>query len=243
LIFQIIIVQIITFVTLVLILRKILISSSYNETSRLQKLNEENAKKSKDLARKIAAAENEYTVKMEQAEDEIRELKNKARKEVEEIKAAIIAKGKTESEQIIAHALNSKKEIRAEIEEEMKDKSIAFSCKIFQKVLSSDEQKLVFDGLLESVFKEMEKIDKDRLMAIDFGEASEGVAEVKSSHPMSAQQKQKLEEILSSKLDQKIDIKEIVEREVIAGIVICLGSFVIDGSLLERFRKAVEEMK
>jgi len=242
LIFQLILVQVIAFIGVVLVMRKILISSSYKEINRLQQLNEENAEKSKELARKILDAENDHRERITQAEKEVRELKTRARKEIEELKEALVAKGKAEGDSIVAQALNSKKEIRAEIEEGMHEKSVEFSFQIFQKVLSSDEQKLVFNGLMESVLEELENIEKDRLKAINL-KGSQNNIEVKTSHAMSSQQKEKLETVLSSKLDQTIKTQEVVERDVICGIIIMLGSVVIDGSLSERFRKAAAELK
>jgi len=242
-IFQIILVQVIVFIGMAFILVKFLASSSYKETNRLQQLNEENEKKSKELAGKLIDAENEHREKMAKAEKEIQEMKAKARKETEELKEAIIARGKAESEQIIAQALGSKKELRREVEEEMYGNIVEFSSKIFQRVLGSEEQRLVYDGLLESVFQELGEIEKSRLSAVDLGGGNESTVEVKSSHPMSPKQKEKLESILSSKLDQTIRVKEVIEKEVIAGIIIKLGSFSIDGSLLERFRRAAEEIR
>lgn len=241
-IFQLIFVQILAFVGLVLVMRKILISSSYKEINRLQQLNEENAEKSKELDRKILDAENDHREKITQAEKEVRELKTKARKEIEELKEALVAKGKAEGDSIVAQALNSKDEIRAEIEEEMYDKSVELSFQIFQKVLSSDEQKMVFDGLIANVLEELGNIEKDRLKAIDLG-GSGNTIEVKTSRAMSPQQKEELETVLSSKLDQKIKTQEVIERDVICGIIIMLGSVVIDGSLSERFRKAAAELR
>jgi F0F1-type ATP synthase delta subunit len=238
-----VLVQVITFIGLALILRNILISSSYKETHRLQQLNEENAAKSKELAEKILDAENEYREKMAKCEDEIRGMKAEARKQMEELKEAIIAKGKAESEHMIAQAINTKKELRAEIESEMYEKSVAFSCKIFKKILSSREQKLVYDGLLETVFQELDQMEKDHLQSIDWGGGADSVVEVKTSHPIDSRQKEKLEGVLSSKLDRAIKVHETIDAGIISGIIIQLGSIVIDGSLSERFRKAAEELK
>lgn len=241
-IFLIIFVQVIAFVGLALLLRKFLMTSSYNEINRLQQLNEENSIKSKELAKKILDAENDHRDRITQAEKEVRELKAKARKEIEELKEALIAKGKAEGDSIVAQALNSKKEIRAEIEDEMHERGVEFSCKIFQRVLGSDEQKLVFDGLMQNVLGELANIDKDRLMTIDLGKGLDVNIQVKVSHAMSAQQKEKLEKILSSKVDKKIKVQEVIDRDVVSGVIIVLGSVVIDGSLSERFRKAATEL-
>jgi len=243
LLFQAIIVQVITFIGLALVLRKVLMKSSYSETRRLQQLNEENAQKARELTGKIADAENEYREKMAKAEEEIIEMKARAKKEVEEIKEIVIAKGKTESDRIVAQALGAKEEIRLEIEEQMQEKVVDFSHKVFQKILNSEEQKLVHDGLLGNIFKELDKVEKSRLQAVGQNEAFDGKAAIKTSRPISAEHKKKLEAILSSKLGQKITVQETVEKKIMAGIVIALGSFIIDGSLSEQFKKAAQELK
>jgi len=240
---QLIIVQIITFIGLALVLRKILISSSYSETKRLQQLNEENTLKSQELARKIAEAENEHLERITKAEDETREMKKKARKEIEELRDAIVAKGKAEGERIVAQALSAKEEIRAEIEDQMQERCVAISLKMFRKILSSEEQKLVYDGLMGSALRELAAIEGDRLKAVNLDELSQKAVEVKTSHSMNPEQKEKLETVLSSKLGKKITVQEVRDREIISGIVIMLGSFMIDGSLSERFRRAAEGLK
>ncbi|MCK5180850.1 MAG: F0F1 ATP synthase subunit delta [Candidatus Omnitrophica bacterium] len=242
-IFQAIFLQVLFFFGLVLVLRKILISSSYNETKRLQQLNEENSNKSQELAAKIADAENEYREKMLKTDEEIRHMKAKAKKEIEDLKEAIITKGKAEGDRIVTQALNARDEIRAEIEEQLHGRVVEFSSKIFRRILSADEQKLVHEGLLKSVFQELEDLERDRLQAVNMDGASKAAVEVKTSHPMTTGQKAKLEEILSSKFDKEITVEESVEKEIIAGIVITLGSFVIDASLAERFKKAAQNVK
>ena len=185
--------QILFFIGLVLVLRKILLSSSYNETKRLQQLNEENSNKAQELAAKITDAESEYREKMLKIDEDIRLMKAKAKKEIENLKEAIIAKGKAEGDRIVTQALNARDEIRAEIEEQMHERVVEFSRKIFREVLSAKEQKLVHEGLLESVFQELEKIENDRLKAVNMDGASEGAVAVKTPHLMTAEQKKKLE--------------------------------------------------
>ncbi|HQP09966.1 MAG TPA: F0F1 ATP synthase subunit delta [Candidatus Omnitrophota bacterium] len=243
LLLQAIILQVIFFAGLVFVLRKVLLSSSYAETKRLQQLNEENTQKAQELAAKVAEAENEYREKMLKTDEEIRLLKAKAKKEIEDLKEAIIAKGKAEGDRIVTQALNARDEIRAEIEEQMNERAIDLSRKIFRKVLGAPEQQRVHEGLIEGVLSELEKMDKEQLQAIPLDKASQGKVQVKTAHPLSADQKKRLETILTSRLGQSITAEETVGQEIIAGIVITLGSFVIDGSFAERFNRAAASMK
>jgi F0F1-type ATP synthase delta subunit len=51
-----------------------------------------------------------------------------------------------------------------------------------------------------------------------------------------------LEKTLTAKFNRDLQIKEVLDREIMAGIVIEIGSFMIDGSLLDRFKKAAEKI-
>lgn len=242
-IFQVIFVQIIFFFGLVFVLRKILLASSYNETRRLQQLNEENAQKAQELAAKIADADSEYREKMLRTDEEIELMKEKARKEIQELKEVVISKAKAEGDRLMTQALNARDEIRAEIEEQIHERVVDLSQEIFSQILSAPEQKLVHEGLLKHVLEELNAVESERLKAVCMNDASGNVAQVKVSHGLTEQQKKELEKTLSSKLGKTIKVEESVTSEIIAGIVIAMGSFVIDGSLLSRFKKAAENIK
>ena len=231
------------FFGLVLVLRKVLISSSYAETKRLQQLNEENSRKAQELAGKLADAENEYREKMVQTDEEIRVLKAKAKKEIEELKEAIIAKGKAEGDRIVTQALNARDEIRAEIEEQMHERSVELARKIIAKVLQAEEQRLVHDGLLETVTQELQGIDRDQLRSAGPGGESQVKVQIRTPRALTDQQKEKLEKALSLKLEKKLSLEEVIDEKIMAGIVMTFGSFVIDGSLSGRFAKAAASIK
>ena len=242
-IFQVIFVQIIFFAGLVFVLRKILLAASYNETKRLQQLNEENAQKAKELAAKISEADSEYREKMLRTDEEIELMKERARKEINDLKEVMISRAKAEGDRLMVQALNARDEIRAEIEEQLQGRVVEFSQEVFRQILSSPEQKLVHEGLLKHVLEELNAVESDRLKAVCTEQTSGDTVQVTVSHALTAQQKKEVEKILSSKLGRTVTIEESISNEIIAGIVIALGSFIIDGSLLARFKKAAENIK
>lgn len=234
-----IIVQVFAFVMVVFVLRKMMMASSLNEVQRLQKLNLENTKKAQELEEKIEAAETQYREKIHKAEDEMRKMKDKAREESEQIKEQLIARAKEERERIISQALNTKEKLREEIEGELLEKSLEFSRRIITDVLGSESHKLVYDGFLDEVLAELEKTGNEAFQDIH----AKSTPLVRTSHPMSLPQKERLERILSSKAGRAVSVKEQIDKEIILGITIQMGSFVIDGSLISKFKKAAEDIK
>ena len=237
LIIQLIIIQVMTFAALVFVLRKIMYSASFGETKRLQQLNQENAKKTQELANKIEEAEKQYQEKLAHAEDEVKKLKSQANEEVNKLKEEALSKAKQESERIVNQALNTKEKLKEEIASQMKEKSVEQSLRLIQDVLSLKNQTLVHEGLIDDVIEEIEKLEQGRLQArTDKGELI-------TPHAIDKSRKEKIKAVLSKKTGKKIALEEKIDKEVIAGITIKLGSLVIDGSLAGKLKEAVEAVK
>lgn len=70
----------------------------------------------------------------------------------------------------------------------------------------------------------------------------EAVAEVRTAHPLSEDQRRRLTQALESRFDRKIDLKVTVDPDVLGGLVVAVGDEVIDGSVksrLEQLRKSL----
>lgn len=235
-----IIVQMVAFIALVLVLRKVMISSSFAETKRLQQLNTENMKKARELEEKIEEAEKQYKEKIIKAEDEIRKMKDKAQQEVERIREETLAKTKEERERLIGQALNAKERLREEIEGALLDKSLEFSRRIVTEILSTESQRLVCDAFLDTVLRDLEDMEDEAFQDSSLRTAA---VVVKTSHEMRPDQKERLGKILSAKLDRAAEISWQTDKDLIAGLAVTIGSFVIEGSLAAKFKKAAEAIK
>lgn len=235
-IFQLIIIQVITFVALVFVLRKIMYSSSYMETRRLQMLNQENAKKAEELQLKIEEAHKQYQEKIALAEDESRKLKLKAQQDIEKIKDEMLVKARQESERIIEKALNAKERVREEMDAKVAEKGIEFSLKLFAEVLNSKSQSLLHEGLVNQVIEDLDKLQSGRLQVnIDKGELI-------LAREIKPEKKEKILNILKEKTGKNIILEERIDQGIIAGVSIKLGSMVIDASLAEKLREAGEKL-
>ena len=247
-----IIINLTTFLAMVLVFRRVMISSSYDETKRLQQQNLENAHKAVELEQKIEEAEKHYKEKLTQAEDEIRKMKERVIKEAEAAKEQILTKAKEERDRLIEQAINDKEKLREDIEAGLMEKSLEFSRRIVTEILNNDHQKLVYDAFLKEVFEAMEKMDLTALKGAVPGTTVPVAAHssawmkqcrVQSSHALDSHQREKLIKILSERIGEKISLEETIDKWLIAGIIVQIGSFRIDGSLAAKFRKAAEHIR
>jgi F0F1-type ATP synthase delta subunit len=230
-------VHLVVFGALVFLLRKIMYSTSVEETGRLKKLSEENSKKSGDLARKVQEAERQYKEKLMKAEDDIRGLKNAAQDEAEEIKKDALDRAKQESEKIVAQALNSKEKIREEVMSQMQGKVIDLSCKLVSQVLSSRTQRMTHKSFLQEILADIGRIDPSQLQV----DVDEG--ELVTPYEFRPDELEAIAIIIADKTDRKLKLTQKVDETIIAGIIIRLGSLVIDASLAGKVRAASESMR
>lgn len=244
-----IIINLVTFLAMVFVFRKVMISSSYDETRRLQQQNLENSRKAVELEQKIEEAEKYYKEKLVRAEDEIRKLKERASKEAEALKEQMVTKAKEERDRLIEQAINSREKLREDIEAGLVEKSLELSRRIVTEIFNSEHQKLVYDAFLKEVFEAMEKMDLGTLKDAGTLPAASRIpsggrqCRVQSSHALDPRQRETLIKILSERAGEKISLEEVTDKGLIAGIIVQIGSFRIDGSLAAKFRKAAENIR
>ncbi|HCI45289.1 MAG TPA: hypothetical protein DE315_07155 [Candidatus Omnitrophica bacterium] len=233
-----IIINLVTFLAMVLVFRRVMISSSYEETSRLQALNLENAQKAVELEQKIEEAEKHYKEKLVRAEDEIKKMKERVIKETEAAKEQMLAKAKEERDRLIDQAINAKEKLREDIEAGLVEKSLEFSRRIVAEILNNEHQKLVYDAFLKEILEAMEKMDLATLKGTGIKQCR-----VQSSHALDPRQREELIKILSERIGEEVSLEETTDKGLIAGIVVQIGSFRIDGSLAAKFREAAEHIR
>ena len=207
-----------------------MISSSHQETKRLQELNQINKKKAQELAQKIDDAQIDYQKKIREAEEKVSVLKAKAVEDAEKIKAKILTEAKQEKEFIIQQAINEKDKVREEISEEIRKASGKELCEILQRVLSAESQKLFHEGLVAEVLAELKNVGKETF-------PKEEKVFVTVAETMSEESKEQLQIILKDKMDGELMIKEVIDKAILGGMIIQMGSLVIDGSLIAKLKE------
>ncbi len=231
---QLVVIQIITFAAIVFALRKLLYVETAKETERLKKLKQEAAARQKELTQKIEAAENAYREKVAMAEEHIRSFRLKAEEQAEEMKKNVLDKAERESERILNAATNAREKMREEIALEMRKKAPEAASHIFTEVLSDKTKLIAHKELVKEVESVVKKIDDAKFnLKIEKGELD-------SAYPLDKNEKIRLSSLVIERLGHKITFEEKIDKNLVAGVVIRLGTLVIDGSLENRL-KQIEE--
>jgi len=232
LLIQLIVVQVITFVAIVFVLRRLLYSESAKETLRLRKLKEETSLMQKELQQKISQAEEAYNARMAEAEEKTRELSAKSEEEAGGLRKMMLEKAKDEADGIVKSALNAKEKMREEIVEEMKKNAPALASRIFSGILSEDVKEAVHKELVGDVIDKIKKADKAAFKS----KADKG--EIVSAFPLSKKDSSEIESLMHAILGHEVRLQEKKDSALIAGVMIKIGTILIDGTLDNRLKQA-----
>ncbi|MBU0895466.1 MAG: F0F1 ATP synthase subunit delta [Candidatus Omnitrophica bacterium] len=235
-VFQLVIVQVVTFVAIVFVLRKLLYSESVKEALRLKKLKEETAQKQQELQQKIDAAQDAYKEKMMEAEEVSRAYHLKSKEEAQELKKQILDKANEEAEQIVRSAFNAKEKMREEIAEEMRKRMPMLISRIFKEFLSPAVRDVAHKELVRDVMDKIKKAEKITLKSrVDKGE-------IVSARPLSDNDKREIEMLIRNNLGYEVSLRGKEDSELVAGVIIKFGTILIDGSLDNRLKQVGKEL-
>jgi F-type H+-transporting ATPase subunit b len=236
LIIKLIIIQVVAFIGVVFVMRKIMYSASLEETQRLKQLSAENSKRAQELAAKIEGAEKQYRERQEFAEMEIRRLKAEAKADCDKLKEEASIHARQEAERIIKQALNTKEKVREELEAGLKQRSVEQALTLVQEVLGAKNMFLLHDSFVKSALEEISKVDAPNL------NVNTDKGELIIAGKITEDDKQRLIALVCEKTGRKISLDESMDKSLLAGIIVKLGSLVLDGSLSAKFKESAERL-
>lgn len=232
-----VIIQTIVFTIVILILRRLMYKDTMSAVNRLKLVDEDNVKRMDGMKQKIREAEEEYRRKMEQTAEDVRKQREEAMKETAKEKEKILVKAREESDRIVSSA--KKLEVRAgqRIAMELEMKGMEFAGKLVRTLFSTEIEKILDGQLVNELIAEIENMDAGRL-SVDVGEVG-----ITTRYPLNAAHKTKIKSIMEKKMGHKVDLREEVKEGMIGGIILKLGSLILDGSLENKIKEAMEELK
>lgn len=236
LILEFIIIQTLIFVVIFFVLRRLMIQNTTSAVNRLRFADEENAKRLEEVRAKIEAAEVEYKQRIAELETDLEQQREAAKKQSEEERDGLLAKAREESERILGAAKNRADNINQETASQMQTLVATQSLDIVRKFFGQQKMTAFNEQLIDEFLGEVETLDT--------GHVPEEVhnAGVVTSYPLSPDCKKRIAALLEHKLGRAIELKETVKDDMVGGIVISLGSIVMDGSLENRLGEIIRDL-
>ncbi|MFA5143641.1 MAG: F0F1 ATP synthase subunit delta [Candidatus Omnitrophota bacterium] len=234
---QLIIIQIITFLVIVLVLKKLLYNETAKEAARLAKLREEFTRKEKELQVRIDAAVRDAEEKVARAEKEAQDYMSAKEKEAERMKDSLVEKARDKAEDMVKAAVNSKEKIKEEIYNELKGMIPAAALRIFKEALPAEAREMMHEDLVKGVIDKIKKMEKEMF------KVKSSRAEFLTPCAVKKQDKEKIAALINERVGRTITLTESLDKALVAGVVIKLDSLIIDGSLENKLKQIQERLK
>jgi F-type H+-transporting ATPase subunit b len=234
---QLLIIQAVTFIGLLVLLRFLFYKQLGTAVTRLKHLHEENLAKEEELKKELEAIKLEREKELERARQESERLIKEARTKSEKISANMESEAKKQAQELAEKTKADLGKMEKDLAKKYMDEAIEASMEIFKAVFSEQSQEALQHELISELIAEVKNLGEDKFVV------KSKDAKVISAYPLTGAEKEKLAHILSGKTGLSVELKETKNPDLIAGLVIQMGALTIDGSLKNKLKKVVPYLK
>ena len=233
-----IVLQVVFFIGLVLVLKRVLGQNFTNAAAHLQGMSSEYVRRHEELKKQVEAAEQQYREQMAQVKLESNRMITQAKQDAESAKAKLIGEARAESERIVQQGMDSRDALRRDIDQQIDTRAIGRACELIQQVLPGQLQQDIQSHWLDELIR-------NGLSHVNHLKSQEQIKEAKvvSACPLTAQQRTTLRGWLKERLGREVALTETVDERLVIGLTITLGSLVLDGSLSSKVQRAAQQAR
>ncbi|MDD5654349.1 MAG: F0F1 ATP synthase subunit delta [Candidatus Omnitrophica bacterium] len=230
---QLLIIQAVTFVGLILVLRVVFYRQLKTALDRLKRLHEENLAREEQLKKEIEAGRQEREAELAKARDKAADIVKDAKDKSEKIGLDIEAQAKDQAQKILEKAKLEVNKMRDDLFSQYEQEALELSIQMLKAAFTKQGNEVLQHHLISELLEEIKNLESDRFIV------KTKQAKVTSAFALSPEEKADLAHTLSQKLLLEVELEEIINPEIIAGLVINAGPLTIDGSLRNKLAKIV----
>ncbi len=234
---QLALIQIITFVGLILILRFLFYNHLNSALRRLRDLNEKALMKEAALKEELEKARAERIAEVEKGRQEAKSIVDAAKKETESILTGAEEQARENNRKAMLHGKEELDKLKQSMESQVEEKAIGLATEMIRYAFSGDGRNSLQRQIIKEITEEIDGLHEEKF--------SVGTAAVRisSSCPLDDEERARLKGLLSRKMKTDVEMNEEVDPELITGIIIQTGDLVIDASLRNKLRKVIPFLK
>jgi len=236
--FQFIVLQVLVFGAVIFFLKKIFYGDTESAINRLGNVHQDLLQKQTELQKKNDAMEKELQLKQEEAISLAEKFRVEAVSEIQKKEDAVLKVARAQAEEIIAKAQSSREDMAKEIESQVSKKTIGFAAEVVKNAFN---EKLI-QGIHEELVREFVQTAKDMDFSNSGGDGADEFI-VRSPISLKKEEIEKLNALLATKANRVVKFNEVLDADLLAGVVLQFGTLVLDGSLTSLLSHAVEKTR
>jgi F0F1-type ATP synthase membrane subunit b/b' len=207
-------------------MQKIFKSEVSSATSHLDNLAGEYAQKEEAIKKQYEEAKRQSLEILENAKKDAQQKKEDILKQAQEEKNKILAEAQAKAEEMIQQADNARLALLGELNQKIDEKAVLKAFQLLQAALPenirTDIHERWVEDLITNSFEQLNRL-----------KVPEGIKEIKvvTAFALSQKQRTALASKIKEKLGYEVTLIEENDPSLIAGLVVSIGSLLLDGSL------------
>jgi F0F1-type ATP synthase delta subunit len=233
-----ILLQVIIFGGLIFVLRHILTQNVVLATKHLDEMSQDYSKKEQDIQKKLESLKDTTQQILSKAHDDGLKAKEEIIKEAEKERDRIVLQARAKGDEMIKQADKSRRILLDEIEDRVAKEAVSKACDLVQDVLPEEFKQIMHAHWIEELIKN----GFSHLKHLSIAEDIEDVV-IKSAFSLTEEQRKFLSKKLKEVLGRDVALKEVVEPKMVAGVIITIGSLVLDGSFNNKIQEQAKKLQ
>ena len=226
------------FTGLMVMLRRIMTRNVALATQHLDELNQDYAKKEEELDKQLAQAKSQSQEIVAKAQEEAVRVKEQALAEAQEQSRQILEGARQQSAEMIEQADKSRQALLGEMQDRISKEAVRKAAELISYALPEKFRQDVHSHWVEELigagFHHLERLHLPQ-------ELSEVV--VSTAFALTDGQRSAIAKQMKDAFGRNFTITEVIKPEICAGIVISIGSIVLDGSLTNKIQEIAKNAK
>lgn len=234
---QLLILQFITFIGIIFLLRFLFARQLKSALQRLNVLHEENLAKEEELKEELRRAKEESQMQIQQGKDEADLIIEEAGKEAQRIRMNMEAQAKQQADKIVSDGHLEVEKLKVSVIKDIQAQSVELASRMIAELLTEADKIALQYEFANGVIEEISRLPKEQF------NVQGNQVKVVSSFLLLDRQRDALKRVLAEKIGKEIELNEQIDPKLIGGLTIELGGMVIDGTLKNKLQRIIPHLK
>ncbi len=235
---QLLIIQFITFVGIIFLLRYLFSNHLKSALARLNTLHEENLTKEGELNEELKRAKEESLAQIQQGKAEAALIIEEANKEGQRIRINMDEQAKLQATEIVANGRIEVEKIKTSVIKDIQAQSVELASKMIAELLTETDKIALQYEFANGIIQEISRLPKEQ-----FNMQGSPVVKVTSSYLLLDRQRDEIKRVLAEKTGKEIELNEKIDSSLIGGLTLEMGGMVIDGTLKNKLQRVIPHLK
>jgi len=235
---QLLILQFVTFVAIIFLLRFLFSRHLKSALDRLNVLHEENLAKEDQLKEELRRAKEESQAQIQQGKDEAALIIEDAGKEAQRIRMNMEEQAKEHAEKILADGRLEAEKLKEKVIKDIQVQGIELALRMIAELLTETDKIALQYEFANNIIEEISHLPKE-----NFNLRDNQAVKITSSFPLLDRQKDQIRLILTEKTGKQAQLSEQIDPKIIGGLTVELGGMVIDGTLKSKLQRIIPHLK